>query len=69
MRYGALGQDSRMTDNVENLILEHLRAMRGDLASIKDDTREVKGRLVSLEASVGALRRDHLGAQDDVYRQ
>jgi hypothetical protein len=26
-----------MTDNIENLILEHLRAIRADIGGIKDD--------------------------------
>ncbi|THD11998.1 hypothetical protein [Metallibacterium scheffleri] len=58
-----------MTANTENLILELLRVMRADITSIKDGMREVKGRLTSLEAAIAALRRDHLGAQEDVYRQ
>ena len=45
-------------ENVENLILEHLRAMRADLAGIRDDTQEVKQRLSGLEAGVGGLKRD-----------
>ena len=48
-----------MVDNVENLILEHLRAMRADISTIKDDMREVKQRLTSLEVSVASLRRDN----------
>ncbi len=48
-----------MTGNVENLILEHLRAIRADVAIVKDDVREVKQRLTSLEAGVAGLRRDH----------
>ncbi|MDS4022156.1 MAG: hypothetical protein RKR03_16900 [Candidatus Competibacter sp.] len=39
-----------MADNVENLILEHLRAIRADIGGIKDDVREIKQRLTSLEA-------------------
>lgn len=46
-----------MTDNVENLILEHLRAICADIGSIKDDVREIKQRLTSLEAAVAGLRR------------
>ena len=47
-----------MTENVENLILEHLRAIRADIAAVKDDVREIKQRLTSLEAAVAGLRRD-----------
>lgn len=30
-----------MGENIENLILEHLRAMRADIAAMRDDAREV----------------------------
>ena len=41
-----------MTDNVENLILEHLQAIRADISGIKDNVREIKQGLTSLEAAV-----------------
>ena len=41
-----------VADNLENLILEHLRAIRADIGGIKDDVREIKQRLTSLEAAV-----------------
>lgn len=44
-----------MADNVENLILEHLRAIRADIGGIKEDVREIKRRLTSLEAAVGVF--------------
>ena len=47
-----------MTETVDNLVLEHLRAIRADVASIKDDVREVKHRLTSLEGAVAGLKRD-----------
>ena len=47
-----------VTDDVENLILEHLRAIRSDIGGIKDDVREIRQRLTSLEATVAGLRRD-----------
>ena len=37
-----------MTDNVENLILEHLRALRGDQDRIEHELRGVQSRLSSL---------------------
>ena len=45
-------------ENVENIILEHLRAMRTDISGIREDMQEVKQRLNSLEAGVGGLKRD-----------
>jgi predicted nucleic acid-binding Zn-ribbon protein len=47
-----------MPENIDNLILEHLRAMRSDITALRDDTREVKSRLTSLETAVSAMRRE-----------
>ncbi len=38
-----------MTDNVENLILEHLRALRADVGIIKADVRDLKLRMSAME--------------------
>ena len=38
-----------MTENIENQIIEHLRAIRGDVANIKPDMREVRMRLTSID--------------------
>lgn len=38
-----------MTESVENLVLEHLRALRTELAQVKDDTSEIKMRLTSID--------------------
>ena len=45
-------------ENVENLILEHLRAMRTDIAGIREDMQEVKQRLTGLEIATGGIKRD-----------
>ena len=55
-----------MTDNIENLILEHLRAIRADIGGIKDDVREIKQRLTSLEVAVAGLRRDNANLYGDI---
>ena len=47
-----------MTDKVENLVLEHLGAIRADVRAIKEDVREIKHRLTSLEGAVAGLKRD-----------
>ncbi|MBI5121774.1 MAG: hypothetical protein HZA67_12275 [Rhodospirillales bacterium] len=66
-----------MTD-VENLVLEHLRAIRADVGVLREDTREVKLRLNELQASTAGMRRDqaldaevsaHLQAQFDRLRE
>lgn len=47
-----------MIDNIESLVLEQLRAIRADIASVKEDTREIKNRLVIVESGIATLRRD-----------
>jgi len=44
-----------MTDNIENLVLEHLRAIRADMAYMKDDVREIKSRVNTLEAGQATI--------------
>lgn len=38
-----------MADHPDSLVLELLRAIRADVSTIKDDVREIKARLTSLE--------------------
>jgi septal ring factor EnvC (AmiA/AmiB activator) len=45
-------------ENIESLVLEQLRAIRADIASVKEDTREIKNRLVVVESGIATLRRD-----------
>lgn len=47
-----------MTENIENLIIEHLRAIRADIAIIKQDVHDIKLRLSSLEGHQAALHQD-----------
>jgi len=58
-----------VTEQTENLVLEHLRALRAGQDRIEDELKEVKYRLTSLEGGLAGLRRDGAGTQDDVYRQ
>jgi hypothetical protein len=58
-----------MPENLDNLILEHLRAMRSDITALRDDTREVKSRLTSLETAVSAMRREIADLYTDVVGQ
>ncbi|MBU0500048.1 MAG: hypothetical protein KJ558_04085 [Gammaproteobacteria bacterium] len=50
-----------MTDNVENLILEPLRAIR-------DDIKELKQRLIGVETSVAGLRRDSAASYGELIQ-
>lgn len=36
-------------DNVDSIVLEHLRALRTELATVKVDVREIKTRITDLE--------------------
>ena len=59
-----------MTDSVENLILEQLRALRNQIDNLRTEMRtefaEVKHRLTSLEASTARSRGDSAQAQEDI---
>lgn len=44
-----------MSDNVENLILEHMKRMQAEMAAIRQDTAEIKSRLGSIETGIGRI--------------
>ncbi|OIQ86309.1 hypothetical protein GALL_318530 [mine drainage metagenome] len=37
-----------MSENIDNLLIEHLRAIRTEIAKAKDDTTKIKMRLTSI---------------------
>lgn len=45
-----------MTDTVENLVLEHLRSLRADMAGLREDVREIKHRQNDMAQSLAGLR-------------
>lgn len=47
-----------MSDNVDNIVLEHLRAIRTDIAEIRGDIADIKTRLGRMETSVARVGRD-----------
>ena len=49
-----------MTENIDHLILEHLEALRLELADVKADTVAIKSRLRSIDSSIIDLRRNRL---------
>jgi chromosome segregation ATPase len=59
-----------MTENVESLILEHLKALRNQLrdfkADIRSDTELVKARLNSLENQVAATSKQLAFVHEDI---
>lgn len=44
--------------STENLVIEHLRAMRSDIASVKADTSDMRQRVGSIDTSVVDMRRN-----------
>jgi hypothetical protein len=46
-----------MTDGTDNIVLEHLRAIRADVGEIKVDTIEIKERLGLIESQYASLSR------------
>jgi len=61
---GACRHHYCMANEIENLVLEHLRAIRADLAVVKDDVRPIKVRMTSLEENTAAMNR-RLDSMDD----
>jgi hypothetical protein len=62
------GRILEMADDSDNLVLNPLRAIRGDISQIKGDIIEIKERLGFMEWTYGSLSRrvDRLGG--DVVR-
>ena len=52
-------------ENVEHIIIEHLRAIRTDIGMIKEDVREVKTRITHVEAGIASLKRDSAHQYDE----
>jgi hypothetical protein len=61
-----------MTENVDNLILEPLRAIRNQVGSLQGEIRsefsDVKHRIGRLESAMAGVRRDEAGTAEDVAR-
>src|ERR1700677_2313680 len=47
-----------MAETTDNLILEHLKALRADNAEVKSALRDIKGRLASIESYIATLHGD-----------
>jgi hypothetical protein len=55
-----------MNENVENLVLEHLRHIRGRVDQIADDVGDLKLRMSGLESAMNLVRREvSLGDESD----
>ncbi len=47
-----------MTDNIENLLLEHLKRMQADLAGSRERDQEILIRLSRIESGLARITRD-----------
>ncbi len=47
-----------MAEQVDNLVLEHLRVIRADVAAMRSDLKENTTRLGRVEVSLAGMRRD-----------
>ena len=60
-------------ENVDNIIIEHLKGLRSDVAAMRSDMqaefKDVKARLSHLDASMAGVRRDGALAAEDFARQ
>jgi cell division protein FtsB len=57
-----------MAENTDNLVLEHLRAIRADVDPLREGQAEIALRLSSLEQQVAGLRRDFADLRADFVR-
>jgi hypothetical protein len=55
--------------STENLVIEHLGAMRTELAGVKADTTEIRQRMISVDASVIDIRRSVVQLFEDIAHQ
>lgn len=54
-----------MTDNTENIILEHLKRFQTDMNELKRDSKEILSRISHLEIGMAAVRRDIAHADEN----
>ena len=55
-----------MNEKVENLILEHLRVMRGDIASLKDEVIDVRAEMRSMKQHMAAFMSREAAQDGDI---
>ena len=58
-----------MTENVESLIVEHLRHIRGRVDRIAEDTGDLKHRMSSLESAMVLVKREVSAGDETDARQ
>ena len=58
-----------MTENVENVIIEHLRHIRGRVDRIAEEMSDMKHRMSSLESAMVLVKREVLAGDETDARQ
>lgn len=62
-----------MSDETANIIIEHVKALRGEMeafkAEVHQDQDDIKQRLTSIERGLLRGREDTAQVQEEVYRQ
>ena len=58
-----------MTDNIEDLVIEHLKHIRGRVDRIAEDMTDVKLRLSSLESAMVHVKREVTSGDETDARQ
>jgi len=58
-----------MTDDIDNLILEHLRHIRGRVDQLAEDMTDIKHRMTSLETGMALVKREVVAGDDTDARQ
>lgn len=51
-----------MADEIDNLVLEHLKKIQGELGAIRERDREMLSRLSGIETSIARIGRDNAHA-------
>ena len=55
--YAKLAKENAMANDTDNLVLEHLRAIRSDLDDLKADMHDMKVRLTAVEEGLAGVHR------------
>ena len=55
--------------STDNLVIEHLKAIRTEIAAVKSDTADTRQRLVSVETSVIDMQRNVVHVFEDLAHQ
>ncbi|MGH8148192.1 MAG: hypothetical protein ACREPY_17910 [Rhodanobacteraceae bacterium] len=62
-----------MTDNTENVVIEMLKGLRNEVATLRTEMHEqfgdLKQRMLAIERGIGGMKRDTAEIYDDHARQ